>query len=167
MTRQQCVAAYLYGGYSEVAGNLSGIDTAVLIKGSKIVRIGGDAGYAHFARLVWSGTSGLTNVPVIYKHAEPLGQVNNLNNNSEYSVTEMEVLTPLTELECKDYENWSKPAIRDITKGNIPSTDPFNLVDDIIILVKYAAGNDLGIDIVESKNIMKRNNDFIILDPFI
>jgi hypothetical protein len=40
------------------------------------------------------------------------------------------------------------------------------LVDDIEILFIYAKKNNLGVDLVEPKNVMKRGNEFIILDPF-
>jgi len=146
--------------------NLSGISTDVFVKNSIVVRIGGDPGYPHFARLVGSANSGLKNVVIIFSHSEPLGVVNNLNNNNEYSITETELLTAMSHQESNNYEKWALTALNEIRMGEKPATDPFDLADDIQILFMYAQQNNLLLDLVQSKNIMKRGSTFIIVDPF-
>lgn len=146
MTRQESIDFYKQKGFREILNNLSGLSTDVLGDGMTVVRIGGDPGYSHFARLVSSTTSCLKNVVKIYSHTEPLGKVKDLNINNEYSITEMELLAAMSESECVDYKEWASTALNEIRQGKKPATDPF--------------------DLVEPKNVMKRANEFIILDPF-
>jgi len=166
MTRQQSINSYKAKGYKDISNNLSGISTDVLAKGSTVVRIGDDPGYPHFARLVVSAGSGLRNVVKIFLHNEPLGVVNNANYNGEYSVTEMERLTEMSQQESSHYKTWAPIALNEIRQGKKPATDPFGLVNDIDILFVYAQKNSLLVDLVNPKNVMKRGNEFIILDPF-
>lgn len=165
MTRQQQFDFYKNNGFTKILGNLSGIGTDVLVNSSTVVRIGGDPGYAHFARLVTSANCNLTHVVKIYSHIEPLGDINDLNDAGEYSITVIEPLTAMSIQESKRYVAWASTALKAIINEE-PTTDPFDLVDDIKILIEYAKKNNLTIDLVNSKNIMKRGNDFIILDPF-
>lgn len=166
MTRQGAIDFYKQKGFREISNNLSGLGTDVLVDGMTVVRIGGDPGYSHFAKCVSTTTSSLKNVVNIYSHTEPLGKVNDLNINNEYSITEMELLTAMSNLESVDYRKWASTALDEIRQGKKPATDPFNLVDDIEILFIYAKKHNLGVDLVEPKNVMKRGNEFIILDPF-
>lgn len=166
MTRQQSIDSYKKKGFTEIANNLSGISTDVLVKGLIVVRIGDDPGYPHFARLVESASSGLKNVVKIFSHNEPLGIVNDLNDNNEYSITEIERLTAMSPQESSDYRTWASTALNEIRQKIKPATDPFDLVNDIEILFLYAQKNNLDIDLVEPKNVMKRGSEFIILDPF-
>jgi len=146
MTRQQSINSYKAKGYKDISNNLSGISTDVLAKGSTVVRIGDDPGYPHFARLVVSAGSGLRNV--------------------EDSVTEMERLTEMSQQESSHYKTWAPIALNEIRQRKKPATDPFGLVNDIDILFVYARKNSLLVDLVNPKNVMKRGNEFIILDPF-
>ncbi|WP_208950584.1 hypothetical protein [Rahnella sp. ChDrAdgB13] len=166
MTRQESIDFYKLNGYREISNNSSGLSTDVLVHGMTVVRIGGDPGYSHFARLVSSTTSSLKNVVKIYSHNEPLGIINDSSINNEYSITEMELLASMSEPECIYYKKWASVALNEIRQGKKPVTDPFDLVDDIEILFIYAKKNNLGIDLVEPKNVMKRGDEFIILDPF-
>ncbi|MFD3239914.1 hypothetical protein ACE2AK_12280 [Rahnella perminowiae] len=166
MTKQQSINSYKAKGYTAISNNLSGIYTDVLVKGSTVVRIGDDPGYPHFARLILSASSGLKNVVKIFLHSEPLGIVNDLNFNGEYSITETELLTAMSQQESENYQTWALTALNEIRQGKKPATDPFGLVNDIDILFVYAMNNNLHIDLVCPKNVMKRGNDFIILDPF-
>ncbi|WP_109392265.1 hypothetical protein [Proteus cibi] len=166
MTRQESVTHYEQNGFKVISNNLSGINTDILVNGATVVRIGGDPGYSHFAKLVYSATSGLTNVVRIYFHDEPLGLVNSSNPNNEYSITEMELLTPMSQSECSAYEEWILPALDEIRKGNNPASDPYNLSNDLKILLNYSKTHNFNIDLLKSANVMKRGNDFIILDPF-
>ncbi|WP_286809397.1 hypothetical protein [Leclercia sp. UBA2479] len=166
MTRQQAIDSYKKNNFKEMPNNLSGISTDVLVKGSIVVRIGGDPGYAHFARLIESANSGLKNVVKIFSHNEPLGVVNDLNNNNEYSITEIELLTDMSYQEISDYREWASTALNEIRIGKKPETDPFDLADDIQKLFVYAQQNKLFLDLVKPQNIMKRGNTFIIVDPF-
>ncbi len=61
---------------------------------------------------------------------------------------------------------WASTALNEIRQEQRPVTDPFGLVNDIDILFVYARYNNLHVDLVNPKNVMKRGNDFIILDPF-
>ncbi|WP_459177398.1 hypothetical protein [Ewingella americana] len=166
MTRQQSINSYKLNGFINLHNNLSGISTDVLIKNSTVVRIGSDPGYAHFARLVISRGSGLKNVVNILDHDEPLGLVNNMNNNGEYSITKIELLTDMSQFESDSYKAWAKKALNEIITGTLPETDPFDLVNDIKILAQHAEQNNLLLDLIEPKNVMKRGSEFIILDPF-
>lgn len=166
MTRQEVIDSYKANNFKKNPNNLSGISTEVLVKNSIVVRIGGDPGYPNFARLVGSTNSGLKNVVIIFSHSEPLGVVNDLNNNNEYSITETELLTAMSHQESINYEKWALPALSEIRMGKKPATDPFGLADDIQILFRYAQQKNLLLDLVQSKNIMKRGSTFIIVDPF-
>ena len=166
MTKLQSINYYKDKGYTAIPNNSSGIHTDVLVNGSTVVRIGDDPGYPHFARLILSAGSGLKNVVRIFSHSEPLGIVNNSNNNGEYSITETELLTAMSLQESKNYCEWASTALNEIRQGKNPATDPFGLVNDINILFVYAREKNLHIDLVNPKNVMKRGNDFIILDPF-
>lgn len=166
MTRQQSLNHYKGKGFAAIPVNSSGIGTDVLVKGSRVVRIGGDPGYSHFARLVTSTNSGLNNVVKIFSHNEPLGEVNDLNNNGEYSITEIELLTAMSQQENNRYQTWAVDAFRAILNGVKPANDPFGLVNDIEILIVYAKKKNLDLDLINPKNVMKRDDKFIILDPF-
>lgn len=166
MTRQKSIDFYKKNGFTEIPNNLSGLSTDVLVRNNIVVRIGGDPGYSHFANLVVSPNSKLTNVVKIHSHKEPLGKLNNSNSNNEYSITEMELLSAMSHKESVSYEKWALPALNEIAQGKKPANDPFNLADDMEILFKYAKKNNLGFDLVEPKNVMKRGTVFIILDPF-
>jgi len=63
------------------------------------------------------------------------------------------------------YEKWALTALNEIRMWG-PATDHFYLADDIQILFMYAQQNNLLLDLVQSKNIMKRDSTFIIVDPF-
>ncbi|MEB7713561.1 hypothetical protein NGC32_12605 [Kluyvera cryocrescens] len=166
MTRQESIDFYKENGFREIPNNLSGLSTDVLVRNNTVVRIGGDPGYSHFANLVVSNNPNLTNVVKIQSHEEPLGKLNNSNSNNEYSITEMELLSAMSHQESVDYEQWALPALNEIRQEKKPANDPFNLVEDMIILFKYAKKHNLGFDLVKPKNVMKRGEVFIILDPF-
>lgn len=166
MTKQQSINSYKAKGYTDISNNLSGIGTDVLVKGATVVRIGDDPGYSHFAKLIESANSGLKNVVKIFSHSEPLGNVNNSSGNGEYSITEIELLTAMSQKESVNYQKWASTALSEIRQGKKPATDPFGLVNDIDILFVYARNNNLYVDLNNPKNVMKRGNDFIILDPF-
>lgn len=72
----------------------------------------------------------------------------------------------MSQQERNNYQIWALTALNEISQGKKPATDPFGLVYDIDILFVYARKNNLHIDLVNPKNVMKRGNDFIILDPF-
>lgn len=167
MTRQETIDYYKQKGFTVIPHNYSGIDTDVLIKNNIVVRIGGDPGYSAFAELAKDATSGLKNVVKIHTHLEPLGPVNNSNLNNEYSITEMEQLTPMPQSESNAYETWIVSALNEIRKENDPVSDPYNLSNDLKILFNYAKEHNFSIDLLKSANVMKRGSDFIILDPFI
>ncbi|EMG7896895.1 MULTISPECIES: hypothetical protein [Enterobacterales] len=166
MTKQQSINFYKSNGFTDVSNNLSGIGTDVLVKGATVVRIGDDPGYSHFAKLIVSGNSGLKNVVKIFTHSEPLGNVINSSGNGEYSITEIELLTAMSQQESVNYQQWASTALSELSQGKKTATDPFGLVDDIDILFVYARNNNLYVDLINPKNVMKRGNDFIILDPF-
>ncbi|EPK3334136.1 TPA: hypothetical protein ACKR0U_001267 [Proteus mirabilis] len=166
MTRQETIDSYKQKGFTVIPHNYSGIGTDVLIKSNTVVRIGSDSGYSAFAKLAQNTTSGLTNVVKIYSHSEPLGPVNDSSPNNEYSITEMELLTPMSQSESGAYEEWILPALDEIRKGKNPASDPYNLSNDLKILLNYSKTHNFDIDLLKSANVMKRGNVFIILDPF-
>ena len=117
MTRQESIDFYKLNGYREISNNSSGLSTDVLVHGMTVVRIGGDPGYSHFARLVISTISSLKNVVKIYSHNEPLGIINDSSINNEYSITEMELLASMSEFECISYKEWASVDLNEIRQG--------------------------------------------------
>lgn len=164
MSFQEQVKKYLEDGFKPVEVNKSGLGTEVLVKENVVVRIGTDTAYEHFARLVTSKTIQSENVPIIYNH-EPQNAVAE-TPFLPYSITSMELLEELSDTEAEEYEQWIKDEILNIGKGHKVENDPFGILNITKTLVDYASMNELNLDLVQPKNVMKRGNIYIHIDPF-
>ncbi len=168
MTSSEQIEKYLKCGFVNTKVNNSGLATTVMFKGKLVVRIGYDERYSHFAMLVLNKQYNLTNVVNIYSHESPLGCIGRSGaTGTEYTVTLLELLDELTSEEADSYSKWVCSAICNIrSTNNACSSDSFGLLNDITILYNYAIKNRLGLDFINPKNIMKRGDVFVHIDPF-
>jgi len=109
-----------------------------------------------------NGSLVLSNVVKIYDHCKI-----NRSNDVFYTITEMERLDELNAQEISGLNAWRVKIEKEL---NQPSglIDPYYLLSDFVTLFKFINGysnQTLTHDYLQSKNIMKRGGEFIIIDP--
>ncbi|MCX2945126.1 hypothetical protein ORG37_18760 [Rahnella perminowiae] len=130
---------------------------------NSIVRIGHDLGYDIYASSVMNGDLVLSNAVNIYDHYKV-----KRSGDVFYTITEMERLHELDGQDIEKLEAWRAKVEKRL---NQPTglCDPYSLLNDFVALntfiFKYSH-EKLGHDYLQSKNIMKRGEQFIIIDPF-
>lgn len=164
MNIQEKIDSFVNRGYEPILVNKSGLNTTVMYKNKKVVRIGFDSAYDHYANLITSKTIQSENAPVINKHETPRGKFG--STHLAYSCTEMELLDELNSTEAIQYQEWIDQEIQNICKNNTGITDPFNILSLTIELTSYAIKNNLKLDLTQAKNVMKRGSTFVHIDPF-
>jgi len=164
MSFQEKINLYIADGYKKTITNQSGLDTYVMYKNNIVVRIGSDSSYDHYAKLIKSKIIQSKNAPIITKHETVLNVFD--NTKLDYTCTEMELLNELNDDEATRYKEWIDKEINNIVDKKLGISDPFNILDLTRKLVLYAQKNNLFLDLVQSKNIMKRGETFVHIDPF-
>jgi hypothetical protein len=164
MNIQEKIDWYVNVGYVPTPSNKSGLGTTVMYSDESVVRIGIDSAYDHYAELIIGNGIQSENAPNITKHEKPRGEFG--NSEFAYSCTEMEILTELDGQEVVNYEKWIKHEIKNIGNGNTVNSDPFSILELTVRLVEYARKNGLGLDLIQAKNVMKRDSTFVHIDPF-
>lgn len=160
------IQQYLTNGYQHVCVNTSNIGGQVLTNGSRVVKFGQDRSYAEYICFVLSQTSPINCFPVIYSHALPLGPFS-YTSNAPYTVTEMEVLQPLSLYDKAAYEGWIASAIKKISTIGKADTDPFGLEQGIKLLILNAKTKNILLDLLKGDNIMQRaQGQYVITDPY-
>ncbi|WP_139126172.1 hypothetical protein [Aeromonas sp. DNP9] len=167
MKRFEKTQYYISNGFVKTPTNNSGLSTDVLVKGTTVVRIGDDNSYHHFADGVCGGFFKSNHLVCISSHQTPLGVPHSQGSTGhEYTVTEMELLSELTDAEALQYNNWIIPTVKDVIAGKTPSSDPFGMLSITIELIHYAKKNNLKLDLIQPKNVMKRGSVWVHIDPF-
>jgi hypothetical protein len=156
---------YIGQGYKPTEINHSGLGTEVLFKDNKVVRLGVDPAYDHYAKLIINNSLKSKNAPIIFKHELPLGEFT-VSGGIQYSCTEMELLEELDSDEAIQYKDWIEKEVSNLGTGKPASSDPFNLEIITRALIEYAANNNLGLDLTQAKNVMKRGSTYVHLGPF-
>ncbi len=165
MTSNDAISHFRSLGFVDTVTNYSGLCTTVLYDGELVVRIGFDERYDYFAKHVLSQSITLTNVARLYSHLLPLGPIP--SNGHAYSVTFLELLDELTSTERKDYETWVNLTVNCLMSNSVPMPeDKFGLLADTKELYYHAKKNKFGMDFMKGKNIMKRGDTFVHIDPF-
>lgn len=131
---------------------------------NNIVRIGHDEGYHIYASSVINGDLVLSNTVKIYDH-----HMVKRSGDVFYTITEMERLDELNDQDIVGLEAWRAKVEKHL---NQPTglCDPYSLLNDFVALNTFIIKNEhkkLGHDYLQSKNIMKRGKQFIIIDPFV
>jgi len=147
-------------GFTEIKTTPQG--TTILKKGNRIIRIKDfERGYDIFATRVknklWQYHNNMVKIyshKVIYSCAASYGLAGN-----RITITRMEVLENLTENEAAQYKTWIKESFK---KG----VNFHGILDSTTELYNYAKQEKFPPDLVQPKNIMKRGNMFIHIDPF-
>lgn len=137
----------------------------ILLSSTKknVVRIGHDAGYDIFASSLMNGNLTLVNVVEIFDHCKI-----DRPGDVFYTITEMERLDELDSNDIKELEEWRSKVENCLGQPTFLD-DPYFLLKDFFTLFSFINGyNDekLAHDYLQSKNIMKRDGQFIIIDPF-
>ncbi|MRS98740.1 hypothetical protein GJQ57_08730 [Ralstonia pickettii] len=102
---QKHIDSYKKKGFVPVAVNGSGIGAEVYIDHgqNKVVKFGQDSAYDVFVRYALSAPC--PDFPCFFHHDTPAGPFR-INSNEPYTVTEMEVLEPLTAHESHALVAW-------------------------------------------------------------
>lgn len=132
-------------------------------KEKKVVRIGHDVGYDIFASSLINGRLVLSNVVKIHDHYKI-----NRPGDVFYTITEMEELNELDSRDVLELEMW-RAEIVNCLKNPTGINDPYFLLNDFVTLFSFIneyKGEKLAHDYLQTKNIMKRGGQFIIIDPF-
>lgn len=131
--------------------------------GEKVVRLGHDVGYDIFASSLINGDLVLSNVVKIYEHYKV-----NRPGDVFYTITEMERLDELDSRDILGLETWRAKAENCLSKPTEIS-DPYFLLNDFKTLFSFIneyKNENLAHDYLQTKNIMKRGGQFIVIDPF-
>lgn len=129
----------------------------------EVVRIGHDVGYEIFASSLIKGDITLSNVVNIHDHYKV-----DRSGDVFYTITEMERLNELDKDEIIVLEKWRATVVNSLSQP-IGLNDPYSLLNDFVALYSFINkynNEKLAHDYLQSKNIMKRGEQFIIIDPF-
>ncbi|MDZ7660910.1 hypothetical protein [Thiohalophilus sp.] len=164
---------YKADGYIEIE-NTSCIGGVVLYnsKKNKVVKSGEDAAYDKFVTFVQSQVTQVPGFPLIFNHTKPEGEFS-FDNNKAYTITELEYLEPLSDKEGDEFVVWFKSVIDKLKEGGDFSAitdDPFGLLNELNLLRQYAVGNNIGLDLNKSSNVMVRSykgiKQYVFTDPY-
>ena len=153
--------SYIKQGFKNTPVNKSGLQTTVLYKGNIVVRIGDDKDYEHFVELIRKNIINQKNAPKITKHEKI-----DIGFGNSFFCTEMDLLEELSDDEAQRYQTWIDQEFANLSSGLPVSRDPFNLEKSTRVLAKYAVDHNLGQDFQQAKNIMKRGDTYVHIDPF-
>lgn len=129
----------------------------------EVVRIGHDIGYDIFASSLMNNELVLSNVVKIYDHYKV-----NRSGGVFYTITEMERLDELDDDDILGLETWQGKVVSYLSQPT-DLHDPYSLLNDFVTLycfINKYNNEKLTHDYLQSKNIMKRCGQFIIIDPF-
>jgi len=90
------IQQYISNGYTAINVNTSRIGGQVLTNGHQVVKFGQDSAYDEYIKYIQARTTLLSCFPVIYSHKLLQGTFNS-HSNKPYTVTEMEILKPLSQ----------------------------------------------------------------------
>ncbi|BCV64274.1 hypothetical protein [Shewanella algae] len=163
---QSDIQNYIAKGFKPTLVNQSGLGAVVLSMNNTVVKFGQDPAYDAFINYAMPNSS--PNLPKIFNHALPKGPFPANMASLAYTRTEMELLDELSVSEAQAYDAWIKQALPLIIQGSNVASDPFNLLIETTRLVQEAQRLSLGLDLYQSKNIMKRSStgDYVHIDPF-
>lgn len=168
---QDQVDYYKEQGFREVETD-SGTGSTILVSNEKqrAVKFNFDPPYDRFVLIAQSQSLGA--FPKIYEHASRNIESGPLTQR-RYTITEMELLDPLSVEEKAKVVSWIQSIYIDRRSGvplNAIKADPFGLLEAITILLKFAADNNLHLDLAKGTNYMVRlgseSREFVITDPF-
>ncbi|HFK5778577.1 MULTISPECIES: hypothetical protein [Enterobacter] len=129
----------------------------------EVVRIGHDVGYDIFVSSLINGRLVLSNVVKIHEHYKVIRP-----GGVFYTITEMERLNELDSKDILALETWRAKIVNSLNQP-IGISDPYFLLNDFVALFSFINGyknEKLAHDYLQTKNIMKRGGQFIIIDPF-
>ncbi|KAB0659949.1 hypothetical protein [Burkholderia diffusa] len=164
------IQQYIQNGYQYVSNNASAIGATVLVSqtGDRIVKFGQDSAYDVFVTHALHFPS--SKFPVFYCHSKPAGAFN-AASNKPYTVTEMERLDPLTQVEATTVMTWVRAVFAAWQNSTNISLvpDPYNLTSTLIQLRGVALANLVGLDVLKPANYMARisqcQREIVFIDP--
>jgi len=156
---------YKSKGFNSIKENTSCIAGEILTDGHIVVKFGQDPAYHEYIDFIQNIAPKLNCWPVIHLHSLPLGSFK--LSNEPYTVTEMEVLQPLSSTDKESYEVWIDENIKLIASPSGARSDPFNLEKGLKLLIQNARSHKVGLDFTKGDNIMIRNSsEYVITDPY-
>lgn len=159
------IQQYISKGFVTVAVNTSHIGGEVLTDGNMAVKFGQDPSYHEYISYLLNRTPHLNCWPIIHSHNIPLGPFS--SSHLAYTVTEMEILQPLSLTDNTNYESWISKNIASIITPAGATSDPFGLEKGLKLLILHAQANKIGLDLCKGDNIMVRSNgDYVVTDPY-
>lgn len=171
MSIQEQITAYEALGYRGLATD-SGTGSTILVneKSERAVKFNFDPAYDHFVSL--AELHRLNEFPEIHlAKAEALDR--GLVTERLYTITEMELLAPLTTSEQEKVVSWITSVFEARSSGTALEDikdDPLSLLGALRILIPYAANHGIDLDLGKSTNYMVRQvggtREFVITDPF-
>lgn len=166
MKRAVQEAALRNCGYVDTVDNRGRLDTVVLTKDSKVIRLGWDSAFDIFVSFICSQQASSLHLPHIYRHEKRDPPTPFAVSNEVYWFTEMELLEEITDSDVEEYNCWIVENEQAIARG--ASCDDFHELRSLLIeLYAVALTNNLVPDFTKSKNLMKRKDGtFVVIDVF-
>lgn len=168
---QDQVDYYKAQGFREIATD-SGTGSTILVSDEKrrAVKFNFDPPYDLFVSIARLQSLGA--FPKVYEHAPRTIKSGPLAER-QYTITEMELLDPLSVEEQAEVVSWIQSiyiARRSDVPLNAIKADPFGLLEAITILLSFAAENKVHLDLEKGTNYMVRlgseSRELVITDPF-
>lgn len=168
---QNHIEKYRKQGFTEVQTD-SGTGSYVLVhqEQGKVVKFNQDPAYDKFVTFVLQNP--MPALPKVFRHEKPLGEFNP-QSNDVYTVTEMELLVPLSGEEQQSVLAWVEAAFKWLRVGSdiaAMSDDPHDLRSAFDCLSMEAINAGVSLDVIKGSNYMKRVSEnmscVVITDPF-
>lgn len=150
----------------------SGTGSFVLVNQEldRVVKFNQDPAYDKF--IEFALVHPMTALPAIFHHEKPLGEFKPLSND-EYTVTELELLLPMSSEEQRSVLSWINRAVAFLKVGGQSSAvidDPHNLKSAFDGLRAEALRIGVSLDVLKGTNFMKRKKEshscYVFIDPF-
>ena len=150
----------------------SGTGSYILVNKERrrVVKFNQDPAYEKFAEFARSNPGAA--LPEIFLHEKPLGEFKLLSNDW-YTVTELELLVPLSIEEHHKVLAWVRVELSWLQSGASPSSlvdDACGLRSTFNCLRSEAVRTDVSLDVLKGSNFMKREVEsgtrFVFTDPY-
>lgn len=170
-TMHEHINTYKRLGYVELKTD-SGTGSYVLVRRQErlVVKFNQDPAYDQFAEYALANP--ISALPKIFRHERPLGDFKPLSNDA-YTITELELLDPLSPMEEQSVLSWISDVFSWLRAGSEPSampSDPHALQSAFSQLRSEAIRTGAGLDMIKGSNYMKRVSEsgsrVVITDPF-
>lgn len=165
------IDTYRRRGFVEITTD-SGTGSYILVNEAqrRVVKFNQDPAYDKFAEFARANPGSA--LPAIFLHEKPVGEFKPLSND-EYTVTELELLVPLSIEEQQLVLGWIQAEFRWLQAGAAAANlvdDSFGLRSTLHCLRLEAARTGVSMDVLKGSNFMKReieDGQFVVFtDPY-